>query len=134
MRQFAVIVLGLVLALANCNKKQTVSTTAPEAPPWQGKMELSWQPAPPVSNKDVTFLLRLTDASGQPAAGASVKANLIMPSMDMGKNEVALADQGKGEYKGSGKFTMAGPWNVVVTSSAGGVTGQQTFSLVVNRE
>jgi nitrogen fixation protein FixH len=134
MQKLAVVVLAFVLALANCEKKQTTSTQTSQPRSWPGTMALTWQPSPPVSDKDVTFALRLTNASGDPVDGASVTANLIMPSMDMGKNEVKLTDQGNGEYRGTGKFSMAGPWNVVVSSKAGSVTGQQTYPVVVHRE
>jgi hypothetical protein len=50
-----------------------------------------------------------------------------MPLMDMGKNEFRLADIGNGVYEGTGKFTMAGPWNVMVTVKAAGKTAQQIF-------
>jgi hypothetical protein len=50
----------------------------------------------------------------------------------MGKNEFLLADMGQGRYQGSGKFTMAGPWNVVVTAQAGGKAGQEAFLVTVH--
>jgi hypothetical protein len=63
-----------------------------------------------------------------------VKAALIMTTMDMGKNELTLADQGGGAYQANAKFTMSGPWNTVVDAAAGGKSGQQTFPVVVHAE
>jgi hypothetical protein len=54
-----------------------------------------------------------------------------MVMMEMGKNEVVFADQGDGNYEGTGKFTMTGPWNVVVTATRDGKAGRQTFSIPV---
>ena len=94
-------------------------------------MSFATEPDPPVYNKPVKLRLKLTDAAGAPVVGAEVKASLVMPMMDMGKNEVAFASKGNGDYEGTGTFTMVGPWNVVVTANANGSTQQQKFDVAV---
>ncbi len=132
---FLAFLISLTLALSACKSQPSKpQTSAPQGPPWSGKMELTTVPSPPVSGKDTNFQLKLSDAAGNPVPAADVKAALVMPSMDMGKNEVTLADKGDGKYEGTGKFTMSGPWNVVVTAKAQGKSGQQTFPVVVHRE
>jgi YtkA-like protein len=105
-------------------------TPLPAAPgtPWRMSLELD---APPRIVKATTFRLRLTDLSGKPVSGAKVEVSLVMKLMDMGKNEFALADRGSGNYEGSGTFSMAGVWNVVVTAGAGGNAGEQKFEVKV---
>jgi nitrogen fixation protein FixH len=123
-----------VFLLAGCQKQEAPKSSTPPATaapqvtapaPW--KMDLTTDPAKPEPNKDTKFRLQMTDPEGKPVAGADVTASLVMPVMDMGKNEFRLVDIGKGAYEGTGKFTMAGPWNVVVTAKAAGKTAQQTF-------
>ena len=127
------VLLIFFVLLAGCEKPKPATQT-PVVPPWPGKMSLKVMPSPPLPNQDSTFRLRLTDESGQPVSRASVKAALVMSTMDMGKNEVMLAERGSGDYVGKGKFTMAGPWNVNVIADDGGKSGQQTFPIVVHRE
>ena len=131
----ACLVLPALLILpAACRKQSSSSPSASTPPaavsPW--KMALTITPDPPVSEKDVVLRLKLTGQDGKPVAGAQVKATLVMPVMDMGRNEVDLTGKGSGDYEGSGKFTMAGPWNIVITASAADRSGQQTFPVVVH--
>ena len=109
---------------------QSLVTPLPPAPgmPWKIALDLD---APPRIVKATTFRVKLTDLSGKPVDGAKVQASLVMKLMDMGKNEVPLAGKGAGAYEGSGTFSMSGPWNVVVTVSAGGKTGEQRFEVAV---
>lgn len=76
----------------------------------------------------------MQDDAGKPVAGAKVEADLKMKSHDMGKNIVSLTDNGQGMYEGKGKFSMAGPWDVVVIASKNGKSGAQTFSVVARKE
>lgn len=96
-------------------------------------MTLTTDPAQPESEKDTTFRVILTDTNGHPVTGARVQADLEMPRMDMGKNVVQLADKGNGVYEGKGQFTMGGPWNVIVTATKAGTSGEQKFDIVVRR-
>ncbi len=134
-RKTALVMLSLLVLLAACEKKPVeIKSAAPAGPPWAGQMSLSTTPTPPVTGKDTIFQITLADQTGKPVSGATLKASLIMREMDMGKNEVNLTDKGNGAYEGTGKFTMAGPWNVVVNAAQAGKTGQQTFPIIVNRE
>ncbi len=130
------IIVAIVLALLGlttaCGKPKPAAATNGTDPAW--KMTLSTVPDPPVNNKEGRFLLLLLDPAGQPVSGAQVRASLEMVGMDMGKNEVGFAEKGNGSYEGTGKFTMAGPWKVVVSAAARGKSTQQTFPLVVYRE
>jgi hypothetical protein len=122
--------IAVILVLACCNKPEAPKPAQP-GPSWPGKITLVVRPDPPLNNKPVQLQVKLTDASGKPISGAQVKASLVMPLMDMGKNEISFTDKGDGNYEGTGKFTMVGPWNVIVTASAGGKTGEQRFDLAV---
>lgn len=132
-RMIVVVSLFAILVLTACEKKK--ETNSESIPPQSGsfKMALTTNPAPPVESQNTTFRLNLTDTSGKPVTGAEVKTELKMPSMDMGKNEFALADKGSGDYEGIGKFTMAGPWDVIVTAKQGNNVAQQTFHIVAHR-
>ncbi len=125
--------LVLVFVLA-CQKQQTTTAQPQQTQPSSFKMSLTTDPVPPVEEQDTTFKLTLTDSSGQPVPGARVTAALKMRTMDMGKNEVTFADKGSGNYEGKGKFTMAGPWDVVVSANQAGSADQQTFSIVAHRK
>ncbi len=95
------------------------------------KMSISFDPAQPLMSKKTKFHVKLADLSGVPAADAQVKIALVMPLMDMGKNEFSLASVGPGEYEGMGQFTMSGEWEVVVNATAGAKTGKTTFNVRV---
>jgi hypothetical protein len=131
------VMLMVVLALipAGCQKQNSEPVARPStlnpaaASPW--KLGLIIVPDPPLSGRPVAFHLSVTDWAGKPITGAHVTAALVMPLMDMGKNEIAFAEKGAGDYEGQGKFTMTGPWNVLVTASAQGKSGQQTFAVAV---
>jgi hypothetical protein len=146
LRNVATVLLSLAL-LAACNHSSTAPQTAAQTvPAWPGKMRLSvalLEIAKPGAtnnsagipiNRDLTFGVQLADAEDRPVTGAKANVSLVMPQMDMGKNEFSLREGRPGFYTGVGRFTMAGPWNVVVTVAADGKTGQKTFPLVVKRE
>ncbi len=94
-------------------------------------MDLSTQPAQPKFASKTTFRVRITDHSGAPINGAEVKANLVMPLMDMGKNEFPMKDIGGGKYEGTGEFSMAGEWEVNITATQGGKSGTYRFNVAV---
>jgi nitrogen fixation protein FixH len=85
-------------------------------------------------DKNTVFRLKLTDEAGKPVSDAAARAALKMTTMDMGKNEVDLVAKGNGEYAGTGKFSMAGPWTVDVNARVENRSGQQSFPVVVQRE
>ncbi len=133
--------LAAVAFLAGCKAKPAAgggekpaaapATQPPPAAPSPFQMKLALDPAQPEDGKPVTIRVRLADLRGKAVEGATVRAALVMVLMDMGKNEVTLAGKGSGLYEGTAKFTMAGPWNVVVSATAGGKTGEQRFDVAV---
>jgi nitrogen fixation protein FixH len=134
-RSFFIFALLSIAILASCNKQQSASTqpsTAAQSAAWT--ITLTTDPAPPTEEKDTLFKVMLADSVGKPASGANVVAELKMQTMDMGKNEITLADKSSGAYEGTGKFSMAGPWNVIVTAKQGGKTAQQTFQVVAHKQ
>ncbi len=134
MRRLACLLAVFLVFLASCQKQQTTTAQPQTAQSWSFSMTLATEPSPPVESQDTVFKIVMTDSSGKPVSGASVTLDLKMTTMDMGKNEVTLADRGAGAYEGTGKFTMAGPWNVIATAKQGDKTGQQTFQVVAHRK
>lgn len=133
--------LGLALFCFGCKSE----TTAPEritpastpAPPPAAQAKMPWkialvvEPAQPKSDQTTTFRVKIEDEKDRPIEGAQVSASLVMKLMDMGKSEVKLNDSGGGFYEGSGKFTMTGPWSVVVSAKKGKESVDQAFDLAV---
>ncbi len=122
--------LASILLLAACGPSK------PEPPkpkedrfPWNASLKT--EPGKPQMNKPVSFQLTLLDEAGKPVTGAQVRGSLVMPLMDMGKNEFSFTEKGNGIYEGSGKMDMAGPWDLVVTAKANALEGQKNFSLRV---
>ena len=141
MKHAALLVL-CAFALAGCKKpvepkpsvlpgndKVILSTTVARNSAFN--MAISFDPSPPKMSSKTKFHLVLTGLSGAPIDGATVEASLVMPLMDMGKNQFALESRGKGHYEGAGQFTMSGEWEVVVNAAAGGKTGKTTFNVRV---
>ena len=109
-RKFVLLLL-LSIVFINCEKQPPAPAT-PAAPSWSGQMTFTTEPSPPMVDKNTVFRLKLTDEAGKPVSDAAARAALKMTTMDMGKNEVDLVAKGNGEYAGTGKFSMAGPWTV----------------------
>ena len=82
---------------------------------------------------DTNIQLKITDEHGTPIGGAQAKAALVMTADDSGKTEVSLVDKGNGIYEGTGQFSMAGEWKILILAYAQGKLGQQTFPVVVQR-
>ena len=95
------------------------------------RLALDLTPTPPSSLDPTRFLVRVTDAQGQPVSGATVEVHLAMPGMDMGDDTVTTEADGSGAYAGMGRFTMSGDWRATVTASAGGRSATQGFPLRV---
>lgn len=144
MRQCILLLLVCALAAVGCSKKPAepkpsaspaatdkviLSTTVARNSAFD--MTITFDPSPPKMSSKTGFKVHLTDLAGHPVADASVRASLVMPLMDMGKNEFPLAPAGKGTYEGVGQFTMSGEWEVVLNASAGNKTGKTTFNVRV---
>ncbi|MDP9267808.1 MAG: FixH family protein [Acidobacteriota bacterium] len=83
------------------------------------KVAVALDPAQPVSQKPVTFRFTVADAAGKPAAGLNAGIALVMPIMDMGKNEFPAKETAPGVYEGSGAFTMDDEWEIFLTLQHG---------------
>ncbi len=94
-------------------------------------MSLAMDPAQPKFGRKTNFRVAVKQTLGTPVDGAQVEASLVMPLMDMGKNQFPLKPAGDGEYEGAGEFSMAGEWEVIVTASAERKTGKTTFHVNV---
>lgn len=124
--------LALACLLAACNKSQPAGE--PKGVPAPGasfQVALRVLPNPPKYNQDTTFRVTLKDSAGRPVEGASVSADLVMPEMAMGENKVALADLGRGEYEGVGRFSMGGNYRVVISAYKAGATAKVIFNVTV---
>lgn len=74
------------------------------------------------------LLIKLTDKSGKPVTGATVKTLAKMPGMVMGEREETAAPQGaSGEYVAPAVFAMGGAYEVRISIS--GPLGAATTSL-----
>jgi hypothetical protein len=124
------LLLGLAF-FAGCQKSSKKSGVTGE---WPGSIALTTDPLVPVANQHVKLVVAVQDKQGHTVTDANVKASLEMKSMNMGKNDVNLNNVGNGIYQNTTKFTMAGPWEVVVTASANGTSGTKAIPLVVNRQ
>jgi YtkA-like protein len=123
---------------AGCKKKEPpkppaksaiISTQA--APGSAFFMSLALDPAQPRFGRKTKFRVTVKRTLGRPVDGAQVEASLVMPLMDMGKNQFVLTPASSGVYEGTGEFSMAGEWEVVVTASAEEKTGKTTFNVNV---
>jgi hypothetical protein len=112
-------------------KKQSAIISTQAAPGSAFIISLDLDPPQPKFASKTKFQVRVKQTLGSAVNDAQVQASLVMPLMDMGKNQFTLNPLGNGEYKGTGEFTMAGEWEVVVTASAQGKTGKTTFNVNV---
>jgi len=129
-----------LLLFAGCKKKESAppqprdksAIIATQAAPGSAFiMSLAVDPAQPRFGRKTNFRVTVKQTLGTPVDGAQAEVSLVMPLMDMGKNQFALKPAGNGDYEGTGEFTMAGEWEVVVTANAQGKTGKTTFNVNV---
>lgn len=129
-----------LLCCAGCNKKQSPPPPSREKsaiistrdePGSAFAMSLAVDPSHPKFGRKTNFRVTVKQALGRPVDDAQVEAALVMPLMDMGKNQFPLQPVGHGEYQGTGEFNMAGEWEVIVTAKADGQTGKATFNVNV---
>jgi membrane fusion protein, copper/silver efflux system len=94
-------------------------------------------PDPPRSGEN-TFEVDLRDPSGQAVTDAQVRVVLYMPampSMNMPamSSEATLAHAGGGTYRGRGRISMSGRWDVTVTVTRNGARLGSRQTTVVAR-
>lgn len=80
------------------------------AGPWTVMVDLAQGPVGVVA-----IVMWITDADGRPAAQTTEpKIALSMVDMAMGKEAVPLVREAAGRWRGSGRLSMAGRWNLEV--------------------
>jgi hypothetical protein len=135
----SLLAFALIFA-AGCKKKETAPPkpreksaiiSTQDAPGSAFIMSLALDPAQPKFGRKTNFRVTLRQPLGSPVDGAQVEASLVMPLMDMGKNQFPLKPVDNGEYQGTGEFTMAGEWEVIVIARVQGKTGKTTFNVNV---
>ncbi len=142
------IAIGLVLAglivMGGCKGKSSNTHQQPKPSPAAGAilqvqempgsafvMDLSTQPMQPKFGSKTTFRVRITDHAGTLISGANVAASLVMPLMDMGKNQFPMKEIGGGKYEGTGEFNMAGEWEVNITATRDDKSATYRFNVAV---
>ncbi len=121
--------LALLLSSAACSpQKGPRLASAPNAPttPAAGSpftlvekrasnliIKLFCDPAPPIWGIG-TLKAVVTDADGKFIDDAQVSFDLDMTNMRMGRNLVVGVSQGEGRYVGRVRFSMPGPWRVII--------------------
>jgi hypothetical protein len=123
---FSLLTLTLLFSSTACAPQTKTSPTPTPGTPIAGSpgtlgkknssnfaVTLSSNPAPPIWGLG-TLEAIVTDAAGRPITDAQVFFDLDMTNMRMGKNIVAAASQGEGHYIGRVRFSMPGPWRVIV--------------------
>jgi len=134
-----VLTASALLLAAGCKKKeiapppreQSAIIATQTAPGSAFTMSLWMNPGQPRFAHKTLFHVTIKQASGAPVDSAQVGISLVMPLMDMGKNQFPLKQVGSGEYQGIGEFTMAGEWEVVVTANREAKTGKIIFNVNV---
>jgi nitrogen fixation protein FixH len=97
---------------------------------WRGILSLA--PMPAESGKETSFALKLSAPDGAPIEGAHVHFSLIMPLMDMGKEEFEASAGGNGIYVGKGTFSMDGIWIVQANIERDNQRARLEFEIHVN--
>ena len=139
MRKACVVALAVaVLTLGACKTKselkpsgQGEARAAAEATQSAFQMTLTTDPSELKDDKQFTLRVKVVDQAGKPVPDATLRGELIMKTMDMGKNEFDFAAKGDGTYETSARPDMAGPWEIKVTAKRGADLGEKTFDLVV---
>ena len=113
----------VALASLACSTSDGQATLVPGTTTGEGMtIEFRSESDPPTSGDNAIEVTVRKD--GTPVADATVTAVFsmpAMPSMNMPEmhSDTVLTHQGNGRYRGTGRLTMAGTWNVVVKVSRG---------------
>ena len=153
MRTLFPLIVILILALAGCNQgpkvkhetrfevakpKAIIAQRVEGQSPW--RVDLTFYPEEPRANSDTKFSIYVDDSKREPLTGAQVNVSLVMPLMDMGKNEFTAKEAPpgnvpnhpvRGVYEGTGKFAMDDEWEVFVTVTKDGKKGTHVFNVRV---
>lgn len=92
---------------------------------------LGLAPEEPRADQETAFRFAVRE-NDQPVRGANVRVSLVMPLMDMGKNEFDAKEAATaGLYEATGKFTMGDEWEIFVTVVKDGRKGVHVFNVRV---
>ncbi|MBZ5552185.1 MAG: FixH family protein [Acidobacteriia bacterium] len=89
-------------------------------------------PMPAASGKETSFTLKLVGPNGAPIGGAQVRFALVMPLMDMGKEEFEATSAENGMYLGKGTFSMDGVWLLQTDIERDNQKAHMEFEIHVN--
>jgi len=68
----------------------------------------------PTTKGETPIRVHVRDAGGQPVAGARVSFTYTMDMPGMSIEQSQTKDLGNGLYEGAARFSMGGPWGLVV--------------------
>lgn len=126
--------LLLALLLAGCGAQGQGATASTPAPNTSvrtqtvGGLTIALEaPAVPALLDQASFLITLTDTSGEPVNGADVYLDMSMAAMKMGTNKPVASAAGNGTYRAQGTFDMAGDWTITVHALVAGKEHAATF-------
>jgi hypothetical protein len=78
-------------------------------------VNVSWNTAsPPRAGEATTADVTLRDAAGAPVQGARLQVQAFMPHPGMAPVAATVSERAGGVYRAELRFTMAGPWTVLV--------------------
>jgi nitrogen fixation protein FixH len=93
-------------------------------------MTLAKDPSYPHASGPIQLKVHVIDAANQPADGLTLNAEVSMAGMN-GSHQLTLDGRGNGDYDGQLNVDMAGSWDVNLTASKDGKSGQQKLMMDV---
>lgn len=126
--RYSIILVLTAMLLAGCSGKSGPSggSGTPVSSSGELSMTLSFEPAPPKQGSE-TFIVTLTDASGNPVKGATVTIDTKMPDMQMSGPSLHLQDNGDGTYSGVANLTYQTKWVFAARAAIQGKSGSAEF-------
>ena len=123
----------LLLLFSGCAPSPAVPSAAGTTVTRGPKMDLTLDslPRPVLSLDPAPLTVRVADAAGRPVTGAAVSLRLDMPDMPMGENVANAHESGRGVYRATGRFTMAGKWRVTASAVKGAAWAARAFPVEV---
>ena len=121
----------------NITSPTTISDTTPIQIPASGvklagdlRVWIVTVPSPPTSGNN-TLEAFIIDVNGQPVSDAVLTFNFNMTNMNMGQSIYHPLMMSEGRYSSTVRFSMPGPWRVIITIVRGGQTSSVQFDFSV---
>ena len=155
-RTMMILIAGLGLMAAACSNTQastsippTTSTTAVTSSVPAGgttsikipatgvkqagdmRVWITTNPSPPKPGT-ATVVAYVIDSNVQPVDDAVLTYTINMTNMNMGNSILRPTLVGEGQYSRDARFSMAGPWRVIVAIARGGQTYTAAFDFTVS--